>query len=568
MHAATFAHNQLLPPEIAASSGSWFGRARSYPIFSPAWYRYRSLALLTGSALVFVVLAAFLVVPMFNAPAMHIDWLTVAKVAGVLLIPYCALCLAGPGLAVVIRRFGLRRRVEAAAILAALLLGMVLSAGLLALFVAWYQSPVVDLPNDMVVAHTLPAIQFRVDVKPGARGIHPGVRIKQPKPGGTPIPPRLQQVVQAMQAMAEAKMAAQGVPAKGRAVVGSGEEFAFLGRAAQLAIEDMRKLDAGDPAVDPARRADIEKHYAAAITQLYWHQKRAVAATVPMTPQENEAMARLFAAVPKPPQAPPPADSFSRDMGRFAVALIGSAALLLACWLGGLFDLFAFLRQRGKLVDVLQKEALQRALAARNSAEMRLSVLTAQVEPHFLFNTLASVRSAISSDPQRATQIVDHMVSFLRSTIPQMRDDAGSASVTLASQLDSARAYLALMHERIGRLQFSIEVEEGLEKASMPPLMLISLVENAVKHGVEPKIGPARISVSARRVEQQDMLLEVCVSDDGVGFGETASGGGIGLANIQERLRSYYGQRASLTLKALPDGGVAAILRLPLSFEP
>jgi two-component sensor histidine kinase len=559
MQASTYANNQLLPPEIAASSGSWFGRARSYPIFSAAWYRYRSLALLTGSALVFVVLASFLGVPMFNAPAVHIEWLTVAKVAGVLVIPYCMLCLAGPGMAVAIRRAGLRRRAEAGAILLALLLGMLLSGALLALLVQLYETPVVDLRNDMVVAHRLPTIKFRVDAKPGARTVFLGVRNGQHTETGAPGTAPLRDAMQAM-----ANKASAGAPARPAGT----EEFPLLAPAARQAIEDMRKLDAGDPAVDPARRADIEQHYAAALTQLYRQQHRAAATIRPMAAHDQAAMASLFAAMPKQPPAPAPADSLSRDLGRFAVVLIGSAALVLACWLGGLFDLLSFLRQRGKLVDVRQKEELQRAQAARNTAELRLSVLTAQVEPHFLFNTLASVRSAITSDPQRATQIVDHMVSFLRSTIPQMRDDAGSASVTLASQLDSARSYLALMHERIARLQFRIDAEPGLEKASMPPLMLISLVENAVKHGVEPKIGAAMISVSARRLEQPEPLLEVCVSDDGVGFGETASGAGIGLANIQERLRSYYGQRASLTLKALPDGGVAAILHLPLSFEP
>ena len=354
-----------------------------------------------------------------------------------------------------------------------------------------------------------------------------------------------------------------------------------------LAISEMRKLDNGDPSIHPNRRADIEKKYAAAIMKMYWHNEQTVAWMLrprsvqsspaqlppnwrPLTQRETLAHERLQAAVlpPPAPAAPPPGvDPMSKQLGQLAIALIASSALLLTCWLGGLFDLLAFVRQRGKLVDVLQKEELQRAQAARNSAEMRLSVLAAQVEPHFLFNTLASVRSAISSDPQRAAQIVDHMVTFLRSTIPQMRDDAGSATVRLSTQMDSARAYLALMHERIPRLQFSVETEPGLEDASVPPLMLISLVENAVKHGVEPKIGPARIDVRARRGQADEALLEVCVSDDGVGFGDAASGDGIGLANIQERLRSYYGQRASLTLKALPDGGVAAILRLPLSFE-
>ena len=147
-----------------------------------------------------------------------------------------------------------------------------------------------------------------------------------------------------------------------------------------------------------------------------------------------------------------------------------------------------------------------------------------------------------------------------------MRNDVASATVNLASQLASVRSYLALMHERIPRLQFSVESEAGLDTAQLPPLMLISLVENAVKHGVEPKIGAARVDVMARRVEgDAGLQLEVSVVDDGVGFGDTTSGDGIGLANIQERLRTLFGASASLSLKALPGGGVAAILWLPLS---
>jgi LytS/YehU family sensor histidine kinase len=197
---------------------------------------------------------------------------------------------------------------------------------------------------------------------------------------------------------------------------------------------------------------------------------------------------------------------------------------------------------------------------------LRLSVLAAQVEPHFLFNTLASVRSAIVSDQARAAAIVDHLADYLRATIPQMRHEVASGSVPLARQLDAARAYLALMHERMPRLAFAVEVEPGLEAAQVPPLMLISLVENAVKHGVEPKAGPARITVSARRVVDAGVtMLELEVRDDGVGFGSATSGAGVGLANIQERLAGLYGGTAGLTLKALPEGGVAAILRLPLT---
>ena len=127
----------------------------------------------------------------------------------------------------------------------------------------------------------------------------------------------------------------------------------------------------------------------------------------------------------------------------------------------------------------------------------------------------------------------------------------------------SARAYLALMQARIPRLSFT--VESDIADAALPPLMLISLVENAIKHGVEPKIGPIHISLVAKRLHRDgDEFLELTVADNGVGFGGATSGSGIGLANIRERLEATFGQHASLQLKARPEGGIAAIIVLPL----
>ena len=230
---------------------------------------------------------------------------------------------------------------------------------------------------------------------------------------------------------------------------------------------------------------------------------------------------------------------------------------------GSGFDLWIFYRQRKKLAEAMQLQELQRAQDARREAELRLSVLVAQVEPHFLFNTLAGVRSAILTEPARATAIVDHLVDYLRATIPQMRDDGASVQGRLAQQLEAARAYLALMQARIPRLSFS--VESDVEDAALPPLMLISLVENAVKHGVEPKIGPVHISLVARRMQRNDEeVLELTVADNGIGFGGTTSGSGIGLANIRERLESMFGKRASLQLTARAEGGIAAVIVLPL----
>lgn len=246
----------------------------------------------------------------------------------------------------------------------------------------------------------------------------------------------------------------------------------------------------------------------------------------------------------------------------FKVVAIFPFAFMVA-YMASVFDLWFFFRQRKRMIEVQRQQELQRAQDARREAELRLSVLVAQVEPHFLFNTLAGVRSAILTEPARATAIVDHLVDYLRSTIPQMRGDGSSEQGRLSKQLEAARAYLGLMQARIPRLTFSVESE--LKDAAFPPLLLITLVENAIKHGIEPKIGAAHIAVTARYFDEGDEeKLEVKVEDDGVGFGGATSGSGIGLANVRDRLESMYGKRASLVLKARAEGGVAAIITLPL----
>jgi signal transduction histidine kinase len=259
-----------------------------------------------------------------------------------------------------------------------------------------------------------------------------------------------------------------------------------------------------------------------------------------------------------------PADNDSVKLDKLIQLIIGSFPIaFLIIYTASGFDLWFFFRQRKRLAEALRQQELKRAQDARREAELRLSVLVAQVEPHFLFNTLAGVRSAILTEPLRATAIVDHLVDYLRSTIPQMRGDGTSEQGRLAKQLEAARAYLGLMQARIPRLSYSVESE--LKDAAFPPLLLISLVENAIKHGIEPKIGPVHVAVNARYFDDGDEeKLEVSVSDNGVGFGGTTSGSGIGLANIRERLESMYGDKAKLTLKARPEGGVIASIVIPL----
>ena len=231
--------------------------------------------------------------------------------------------------------------------------------------------------------------------------------------------------------------------------------------------------------------------------------------------------------------------------------------------LAGGFALPRWRREHEGLTALAQERELARAEAARREAEMRLSVLAAQVEPHFLFNTLAGVRSAIGTDPARASEMVDRLTDYLRAAIPRLRSDGG-AEATLGGQLEIVRAYLGLMKARMPRLAFSIDVPAALQRAPVPPLMLISLAENAVKHGAEPKIGPVHIGITARQVSEAQ--LQVTVADDGAGFGtRDTAGGGLGLANIRERLAQMYGERGTLELRARPEGGVSASLTLPLA---
>ncbi|MBI1835518.1 MAG: histidine kinase [Burkholderiales bacterium] len=238
---------------------------------------------------------------------------------------------------------------------------------------------------------------------------------------------------------------------------------------------------------------------------------------------------------------------------------------ILLSWWGGLLDLRTYFRQTRDINQALTQEQLDKYKSERNQAQMQLSILASQVEPHFLFNTLSGVRAAMLSDPARGVQIIDHLVDYLRATIPQMRSDGSLMFSTVEQQFHAIRAYLGVIQTRIPRLEVSVLCPPELRQCAMPPLMLISLVENAVKHGIELKKGAVEIIVSARcdHNELGERLI-VSVADNGLGFGQTSSGTGIGLSNIRERLKQLYGDSANLQLHMREGGGVEAALHLPL----
>ncbi len=196
--------------------------------------------------------------------------------------------------------------------------------------------------------------------------------------------------------------------------------------------------------------------------------------------------------------------------------------------------------------------------AEKQAAEARLRLLQGQIEPHFLFNTLANVISLIDHDAPKAKQMLETFTDYLRATLSSLRRD----DATLGSELHLVQAYLELLKARMeDRLQFSIEGAGELGQARLPPLLLQPLVENAIHHGLEPKLDGGHVQVRAHR-DGESLVLEVL--DDGMGLQAPSRrpGAGVALANLRERLLALYGDAASLTLGANNPGTVAT-LRLP-----
>lgn len=244
---------------------------------------------------------------------------------------------------------------------------------------------------------------------------------------------------------------------------------------------------------------------------------------------------------------------------------VAFAALIYGA-LGGGLALRAYFRELGRWQDSRQAAAIAALQAEKVRSELRLGVLQAQVEPHFLFNTLASVRALVRQDPAQAEATLDALVDYLRASIPRLRDaeaalDSTLLDSTLGQQLDLCASYLELMRLRTaGRLSHAIEIDPALREVPFPPLLLISLVENAVKHGIEPRPGPGTITLSA---ERDGDALRLRVIDDGLGL-QPGVGSGLGLANVRAQLEAHYGDRAEFALRSRPPHGACAELRIPL----
>jgi LytS/YehU family sensor histidine kinase len=189
--------------------------------------------------------------------------------------------------------------------------------------------------------------------------------------------------------------------------------------------------------------------------------------------------------------------------------------------------------------------------------------MQAQVEPHFLFNTLASVQYLTETDPPAAGRMLGHLIEYLRAALPQLR----ARSSTLAREMSLAEAYLNILAMRLGpRLRFTIDVADELRDHPFPPNLIISLVENAIKHGIEPSADGGSIALRAVRSGESTV---VTVLDTGSGTPAAAKGGqGVGLSNVRERLAALYGGKAGFNLEPVSPRGMRAVLTVPYERAP
>ena len=269
--------------------------------------------------------------------------------------------------------------------------------------------------------------------------------------------------------------------------------------------------------------------------------------SLPLAQMGGSALAAWLLDIPGHPVLP------TRSSHAAAVLLFSVLAGLAATW---------FVWNRGKLAYLQMQAEAEKARVAdieKQAMQAQLQMLQAQIEPHMLFNTLANLQGLIAVDPPRAQLLLEQLIAYLRATLNSSR----AASTTLAQEFALMDAYLGLMSIRMGqRLRYTLDLPAPLAGLPIAPMLLQPLLENAIRHGVEPRIEGGQIAVSAARAGAE---LVLTVSDTGMGLDAPAShGSGVGLDNVRQRLHGLYGAAASLTLApGMPRGAVATI-RMPL----
>ncbi len=248
--------------------------------------------------------------------------------------------------------------------------------------------------------------------------------------------------------------------------------------------------------------------------------------------------------------------AFWKDSERLSgVISLTVTGLLFAPWIA----VTSLVRQRDSFMrNQALAFQLERSELERKAVDARLRLLQAQVEPHFLFNTLANIRELVDSGSPQASDVLNSLIAYLRAAVPRINDPA----TTLGQEIDLVRAYLELMQMRLpDRLQFTLDADAAADRLRCPPMTLLALVENAVRHGVDPSEEGGRIDVSVRAGNGR---CHAQVRDTGIGLQHGRNAGlGTGLSSLRERLRLTFGEEAQLTLTAIAPHGTCADIYIP-----
>lgn len=252
-----------------------------------------------------------------------------------------------------------------------------------------------------------------------------------------------------------------------------------------------------------------------------------------------------------------PVEDLNAARARNATAMMigGSVTFMFIIW-------FFWNRERmAYLAAEAEAEKARAAAIEKQAMQAQLQMLQAQIEPHMLFNTLANLQGLIAADPPRAQHMLDQLIQYLRATLSSSR----SEKTSLAHEFSLMDAYLGLMKVRMGsRLSYALELPDALRSVMVPPMLLQPLVENAIKHGLEPKVDGGDVRI---RAERDGSMLRLTVADTGLGLDAAPDDGNnthVGLSNIRERLQALYGERAAFALNPNTPSGVIAQLTIPL----
>jgi sensor histidine kinase YesM len=224
---------------------------------------------------------------------------------------------------------------------------------------------------------------------------------------------------------------------------------------------------------------------------------------------------------------------------------------------GSVISYFFFSRERISQTEILvQEERIKRLAKEKEMAETNLKFLQAQIEPHFLFNTLSNILSLLDADLEKGKSMLTDFIHYLRMALPKTRGE----TTTIGQEIEMIESYLSIFKVRMGeRLRYRVEIQDQIKDVPFPPMLIQPLVENAIKHGLEPKIEGGKLFI---RGEKRGNIIRVEITDTGMGFSEDGDRG-VGLSNVRERIQSLYADKGRLILKENRPFGVKAVIEIP-----